>query len=46
MDDASESMVFNGINGTTGDYATKLGSVAELSLVAQGLSIDESHLLT
>jgi hypothetical protein len=44
MDEASEPMVFNGINGTTGDYATRLGSVADLSRVAQGLSIDEAHL--
>src|SRR4051794_28435433 len=37
-------MFFNGVNGSTGDYATKVRSVAELSRVAQGLSIDESHL--
>src|SRR4051794_23502983 len=44
MDEAPEPMVFNGINGSTGDYATSVGSVAELSRVAQGLSIDEPHL--
>jgi hypothetical protein len=45
MADAPDDLpVFNGINGSTGDYATKIGSVAEVSKVAQGLSIDESHL--
>ena len=45
MADAPDDLpVFNGINGSTGDYSINVRSLAELSRVAHGLSIDESHL--
>jgi hypothetical protein len=40
----SEELVFNGINGASGDYLLPPMSAADISKVAQGETLDEEHL--